>query len=106
MAIGFPFVNFLAANRKANLIPFNYFSPNDNISWIQSDNSQITPYVTFVITASPMTIPASVHTQGILAFGKCFDASGNEILNDWQRNLSGDLTLTYLVAPFQINIYP
>lgn len=104
--MGFPFQNFLAANRKANLIPFSYFSPGDSISWIASDNSAVIPYKTTTITASPMTITASVHGQGNLAFGKSFDSSGNEILGQWQRNLVGDLTLTYIVAPSQINIYP
>ena len=104
--MGFPFVNFLAANRKANLIPFNLFSPDDSITWIQSDNSAVQPYSTTTITASPMTITAAVHGQGNLAFGKCFDSSGNEILENWQRAINGDLTLTYLVAPHQITIYP
>lgn len=35
-APGFQFVNFTAATRKSLLIPSNYFSPNDNISWIYS----------------------------------------------------------------------
>jgi hypothetical protein len=34
--MGFPLVNFLAGLRKPALIPFNYFSPGDSISWIES----------------------------------------------------------------------
>src|ERR1700722_13681918 len=33
--MGFPFVNFTAGLRKTALIPFNYFSPSDSISWIE-----------------------------------------------------------------------
>jgi len=32
----YPFINFQAGLRKPALIPYHYFSPGDNISWIQS----------------------------------------------------------------------
>lgn len=35
MPLPFLFTNFTAAERKPGLIPFNYFGPNDSISWIQ-----------------------------------------------------------------------
>ena len=103
---GYQFVNFTAAARKPNLIPFGYFNVGDSTSWIAANSSGVTPYATTTITASPMTIPAATHGQGIYAFGKCFDSSGNEILAQWQRDSSGDLTLTYLAAPTTIIIYP
>jgi hypothetical protein len=103
---GYTFNNFTAASRKPNLVLFGLFNASDNISWINAASTNTQPYSTSTITASPMTILATTHGQGTLAFGKCFDASGNEILANWQRNSSGDLTITYLAAPTQINIYP
>jgi hypothetical protein len=38
LVLPFPFTNFTAGLRKWSLIPFNYFSPGDNITWIQSPN--------------------------------------------------------------------
>jgi hypothetical protein len=105
MGLPFPFVNFLAANRKTNLIPFGYFSPGDSVSWIEGSVT-IIPYSTTTITGSPMTITAVTHGQGTGAFGKCWNSAGVEMLGNWSRNSLGDLTLTYVTAPALIMIYP
>lgn len=34
-------VNFCAASRKFNFIPFNYFSPGDSISWIYGSETGV-----------------------------------------------------------------
>ena len=39
-------VNFLAAGRKGSLIPFGYFSPNDNISFLAGPGASTTAIVT------------------------------------------------------------
>lgn len=67
------------------------------------------PYSTTTITTSPMSIPNSVHGQGKYAFGVCWTASTNPQVEqscNWSRNpANGDLTLTYSVAPGQIDVF-
>lgn len=67
-----------------------------------------TVYTTTTITSSPMTILASTHGQGIKAFPYCWDSASNpQIMTtcSWSRNpTTGDLIVTYTVAPGQIDI--
>lgn len=39
--MSYPLYNFTAATRKPNLIPFGYFSPGDNVSFIASSAAGI-----------------------------------------------------------------
>lgn len=41
MSTPFLFRNFTAAERKRNLIPFGYFSPNDSTAWIDSQDTGV-----------------------------------------------------------------
>lgn len=67
------------------------------------------PYSTTSISASPMSIPASTHGQGVHAFGLCWDSASNPQIMlscNWSRNpANGDLTLTYSSAPGAVQIY-
>ena len=67
------------------------------------------PYSTTTIGGSPFSIPASTHGQGQFAFVECWDSSGNpqvgENCNVSRNPTNGDLTITYVTAPGQVDVF-
>jgi hypothetical protein len=96
----FPFVNFLAATRKPMLIPFNYFSPDDSISWIQSVPSSV-DYVTTAMTGTINGINTVFTIPGI--FSSVIAVVRNGVVLDPSRaySVSGS-TVTFSTNPAYI----
>ncbi len=67
----------------------------------------VPPYSTTAITSSPMTILAATHGQGLYAFIECYDTSTPRVAMEcsWTRNAAGDVVVTYVDAPGQIDIF-
>lgn len=66
------------------------------------------PYSTTTITASPMTISAATHGQGLYAFPTCWDTSTPRVLLacGFTRDSSGNLVLTYTSpTPGRVDVF-
>lgn len=79
----------------------NYFTQRG----VGGGGSGVAPYVVPSITASPMSISAATHGQGAYAFGNCYDAGYVEMVCGWTSDASGNLTLTYTIAPAHVYIF-
>ncbi len=75
---------------------------------VELELTGIPVYYTTTISASPMTITAAVHGQGTACELRAFTGSASALSAagiQWAKHhTTGDITLTYVIAPFAIEI--